>query len=95
MLIGKIPADTLVLADYRALYMRYLTGAQAFEVHSLEACSAWVRAHDGGILFTGGSEGGLFHDPRSEWATQCAALNPSWKVIQISGQGAHSLFLDD
>lgn len=90
-----IPTGSLVLTDYRALYIRYLSGANAFQVDGLEKCSAWVSKNKAGTLMTGFSDPMFEQLPLTKWAEQCQLLNPSWKIIQIKGQGSHSMMVDE
>ena len=93
--IGDIPANTVVLADYRALYIRYITGAKAFQMNSLEECARWVQSHPSGILLTGFTEDGFFTSGKEKWATECSQLNHNWRLVLIKGKGAHSMYADD
>jgi hypothetical protein len=93
--LASIPANTLILTDYRGLYIRYLTGTKAFQVNNLAECAHWASANTTGVLLTGYSNTAFSQLPEHRWAKECGAANPAWKVIQIIGQGSHSMFVDE
>lgn len=93
--LAGISATTLILTDYRGLYIRYLTGTKAFQVNSLAECARWASASKSGIFLTGYSDPAFFQLREGRWARECGAANPDWKVIQIKGQGSHSMMADE
>lgn len=93
--LAGIPVNTTILTDYRGLYIRYLTGTKAFQVSNLAECTHWASAGKTGILLTGYSSPAILQLPEGRWARECSAANPGWKVIQIKGQGSHSMMADE
>jgi hypothetical protein len=93
--LAGIPASTLILTDYRGLYIRYLTSTKAYQVNNLAECTKWASANTTGVLLTGYSNPIFSQLPEGRWARECVAANPAWKVIQIIGQGSHSMFAEE
>lgn len=92
--LAGVSADTLVLTDYRGLFIRYLSNVRAFQVISLAECMQWAATNKAGVLLTGYSNPAIAHLPEGRWASECSALNPGWKVIQVTGRGSHSMMVD-
>jgi hypothetical protein len=75
--IGPIPPSMLVLTDIRAMYIRYLTGARAYEPYPMHVCPAWAAPEENGVL--------LFRsEPMPAWADDCRKLHPHWRVVDVS-----------
>jgi hypothetical protein len=92
--LAGVSADTLVLTDYRGLFIRYLSNVRAFQVNNLAQCMQWAATNKAGVLLTGYSNPTFAHLPEGRWANECSALNPGWKVIQVTGRGSHSMMVD-
>lgn len=84
--IGPIDASTVILTDYRALYIRYLTGAKAYSPAGGD-CAQWVNAPSGGIVFVGAVE-------LPAWAADCIAGNSRWRLLRPDGKAAPSMYVD-
>jgi hypothetical protein len=84
--LGAIPASTLILTDYRALYIRYLTGVRVYS--PLESdCAHWAGTHPEGLLLIGAPE-------LPAWAIDCLKANPQWRLLQPAGRAAPSMNAD-
>ena len=92
--IAELTASTLVLTDYRALWVRYLTGARAYAVSDAVSCTQWLRTHEEGVLLSGypADAPSWASNP---WAPECMRANPRWRLIRVSGNAAHSLILHE
>jgi 4-amino-4-deoxy-L-arabinose transferase-like glycosyltransferase len=84
--IGPVEASTIILTDYRALYIRYLTGAKAYSPEG-EDCAQWANMPDAGILFIGSKE-------LPAWAADCLKEKPQWRWVQPAGKAARSMYVD-
>jgi hypothetical protein len=84
--LGPTDASTVILTDYRALYIRYLTGAKAYSPGGND-CAQWADAPAGGILLIGGAE-------LPAWAADCLKENSRWRLLQPSGKAAPSMYVD-
>lgn len=92
--ISTLTPGTLVLTDYRALYIRYLLDVRAYAVSEAENCRRWLRLHPQGVLLTGHkADTADWH--AGTWVANCIGENPGWRVLRISGRGAHSLITDE
>lgn len=73
--IGLVNTSTLILTDYRALYIRYLTGARVYSPYSNKGCAGWTGSHTDGLL--------LIRSPvLPAWAIDCLKENPQWRLLQ-------------
>ena len=84
--IGSIPPSTLILTDYRALYIRYLTGARAYSPYYDNDCSHWT-GYPEGLLLIGAHE-------LPAWAIDCLKENPQWRLLRPIGRAAPSMYAD-
>ncbi len=84
--IGSIPPSTLILTDYRALYIRYLTGARVYSPYEND-CSHWTGTQPEGLLLVGAVE-------LPPWAIDCRKRNPQWRLVQPTGRAAPSIYAD-
>ena len=80
-----IPPKSLLITDYRPLYIRYLTGADAYSAYSEGECVTWVTQSDGGYVLIGKKES-------MQWAERCTRLNRTWTLYQVTGRGAPSMY---
>jgi len=92
--LADMPVNTLVLTDYRALYVRYVSTARAYQVADADACAKWVRSFHSGVLLTGNSGQGITGRPEERWAQPCSEINANWQLMRIVGAGAHSMTVD-
>lgn len=82
--IGPLAPSTLLLTDYRALYIRYLTGAQAYAIPTVDdSCAPWLGSHDDGLFLIGQQESRV-------WAAHCLNWNPRWRILTPTGPAAPS-----
>jgi 4-amino-4-deoxy-L-arabinose transferase-like glycosyltransferase len=84
--IGPIDASTVILTDYRALYIRYLTGAKAYSPEGT-GCAQWASGPAGGIVLIGGKE-------LPAWAADCLKEKSQWRLLRPSGKAAPSMYVD-
>jgi 4-amino-4-deoxy-L-arabinose transferase-like glycosyltransferase len=70
--IGPILPSTLILTDFRALYIRYLTGARAYSPYAKRDCTAWTGQTAEGLLLIRSSV--LPH-----WAIDCLQDDTRWR----------------
>lgn len=84
--IGPTDAATVILTDYRALYIRYLTDAKAYSPEGND-CKQWANITTGGILFLGGVE-------LPPWAVDCLKEKSQWRLLRPSGKAAPSMYVD-
>ncbi len=84
--IAFLKPSSLVLTDYRALYIRYLTDVKAYAVNNEKDCKAWVANpnHPVGVLLVGLKDS-------VAWASRCVAANPGWRLFQVTGRAAPSM----
>ena len=85
--IRPVPPSTLILTDYRALYIRYLTGAQAFSPFPASDCTGWKSESADTLLLIGSSV-------LPPWAIQCLEKHPHWRLLRPSGRAAPSIYAD-
>lgn len=83
--IGPVDASTVILTDYRALYIRYLTGAKAYSPEGGD-CAQWTYMPAGGIVFIGSAE-------LPAWAADCLE-KPQWRLLRPVGKAAPSMYAD-
>ena len=82
--IGSVEPSTVVLTDYRALYIRYLTGARAYAIPITEnSCAPWMTSQAHGLILIGEKES-------LAWAEQCLKMNSGWRIVIPSGAAAKS-----
>lgn len=84
--IGPVEASTIILTDYRALYIRYLTGAKAYSPEGGD-CAQWANMPNAGILFIGSKE-------LPAWAADCLKEKSQWRRVQPAGKAARSMYVD-
>lgn len=73
--IGPIHPSTLILTDYRALYIRYLTGALAYSPYTGKDCADWTVSHAEGLI--------LIRSPElPPWAIGCLKENSQWRLLR-------------
>jgi len=75
--IGQINPSTIVLTNYRALYIRYLTGAKVYSPNLDKGCTGWTGSHDDGLILLRSPQ----HPP---WAIDCLKENPQWRLLRPS-----------
>lgn len=85
--IAFLAPSTLVLTDYRPLYIRYLTGAKAYALPDQEECKSWLSKHADGVILIG-------TDVSKNGAQACADTNPRWRLHRVMGRGAPSMSID-
>jgi 4-amino-4-deoxy-L-arabinose transferase-like glycosyltransferase len=72
--IGPIAPSTMILTDYRALYIRYLTGARVYSPYTKD-CTGWTGGHAEGLI--------LLRSPKfPPWAIDCLKENPQWRLLR-------------
>lgn len=81
--IGPVNSSTVVLTDYRALYLRYLTGAKVYSPGN--GCAYWQDVPNGGTLFIGAAK-------LPEWALNCLEEKPRWRLLWPSGKAVPSMY---
>jgi len=84
--LGPVEASTVILTDYRALYIRYLTGAKAYTPEGSD-CAQWASIRDPGILFIASKE-------LPAWAADCLKEKPQWRLLRPRGKAAPSMYVD-
>ncbi|CAN7550399.1 hypothetical protein [Polaromonas sp. LjRoot131] len=84
--IGSADASTVILTDYRALYIRYLTGARVYTPDGND-CAQWADAPAGGILLVSGAE-------LPAWAVDCLRGKSQWRLLRPSGKAALTMYVD-
>lgn len=72
--IGAVHASTVILTDYRALHIRYLTGARVYSPNSGKDCADWAGSREEGLILTRFSES-------TPWASECLRANPRWRLL--------------
>lgn len=85
--IGPVASSSLILTDYRALYIRYLTGAQAYSPPFDSECPNWANHYADGRLLIGSTE-------LPAWATKCRKMHPQWRLLRPTGRAAPSIYAD-
>lgn len=85
--IGPIHPSTLVLTDYRALYLRYLTGARVYSPYYDNDCTRWTGVNTEGLLLIGAPE-------LPVWAIHCLKENSRWRLLRPTGRAAPSMYAD-
>lgn len=84
--IGNTDPSTLILTDYRAMYIRYLTGARAY-APSEGNCGHWTRESTNELLFIGAPE-------LRTWATDCLKVDSHWRLLRPIGRAVPSMYAD-
>jgi 4-amino-4-deoxy-L-arabinose transferase-like glycosyltransferase len=84
--VGPVEPTTIILTDYRALYIRYLTGAKAYSPDDSD-CAQWASAPPGSILLIGGAE-------LPAWAASCLEEKSRWRLLRPGGKAAPSMYAD-
>lgn len=84
--IGPVEASTVILTDYRALYIRYLTGVKAYSPEGSD-CAQWTNSSGEGILFIGSME-------LPAWAADCLKEKPQWRLVRPAGKAAPTMYAD-
>lgn len=84
--IGPIPPSTPILTDYRALYIRYLTGARAYSPYEND-CAHWTGIHSEVLLLIGAPQ-------LPAWAIDCLKAHPQWQLLRPTGRAAPSMYAD-
>ena len=82
--IAFLKPSSLVLTDYRALYIRYLTGAKVYSVYGEKDCKSWLENHPEGVLVIGLKDS-------VAWASRCVEAKPRWNLFQVTGRAAPSM----
>lgn len=82
-----IDSSTLVLTDYRALYIHYLTGTRAYSPSNDKDCTRWSGETVPGVLYIGSPE-------LPAWAIDCLKSNPQWQLLRPTGRAAPSMYAD-
>ncbi len=73
--IGHVHPSALILTDYRALYIRYLTGARVYSPYTDKGCAEWTGSYAEGLL--------LIRSPElPSWAIDCLKENPQWRLLR-------------
>lgn len=72
--IGPVHTSTLILTNYRALHIRYLTGARVYSPYSGKDCAGWEGDSAEGLLLTRSAE-------LTPWATECLQANLGWRLL--------------
>lgn len=85
--IGPTDASTLILTDYRALHVRYLTGARAYSPADDGVCAQWHGDEPAGIVLIGARQ-------LPKWAVSCLEQNPHWRLLRPTGRAAPSMHAD-
>jgi len=83
--IGAVSPSTLILTDYRALYIRYLTGARVYSPYDTD-CAHW-KGNPEGLLLIGAAE-------LPAWAIDCLKTNPQWRLLRPVGRASPSMYAD-
>ncbi len=73
--IGAVPASSLILTDYRALYIRYLIGSQVYSPPPGGDCTRWKTNSEDGLLLIASPE-------LPTWATDCLKAHPDWRLLR-------------
>lgn len=74
-IIGPVQTSTLILTNYRALHIRYLTGARVYSPYADKDCAGWSGNHAEGLI--------LLRSPElSHWAIDCMKENPQWRLLR-------------
>jgi len=84
--LANIDPSTVILTDYRAVYLRYLTGGKFYSPHSND-CSDWMRIPASGVLFVGSAE-------LPAWAVDCLKAPSRWRLQRPTGRAAPSMYAD-
>jgi hypothetical protein len=85
--IGQVNPSALILTDYRALYIQYLTGARTYSPYNDNDCGHWTDSHREGLVLIGAPE-------LPAWATDCLKENPHWRLLRPTGRAAPSMYAD-
>ncbi|WP_411879203.1 hypothetical protein [Polaromonas sp. YR568] len=81
-----VDSSTLILTDYRAIHLRYLTGKKVYAPNG-NNCGAWADVPAGGVLFIGATEPPL-------WAIDCLKGSSQWRLQRATGRAAPSTHVD-
>lgn len=84
--LGGIHPGALILTDYRALYLRYLTGAKVYTPDAGD-CAHWTGSREDAVLFIGAPE-------LPVWALDCLKANSHWRLVRPTGRAAPSMYAD-
>jgi len=84
--MGPMSPSMLILTDYRALYIQYLSGARVYSPYYDNDCKRW-SGHVEGLLLISASE-------LPAWAIDCQQKNPQWRLVRPSGRAAPSIYAD-
>jgi 4-amino-4-deoxy-L-arabinose transferase-like glycosyltransferase len=84
--LANIDPSTLILTDYRAVHLRYLTGGKVYSPPGND-CSDWKGAPAGGVLFIGSAE-------LPAWAIDCLKAPSQWRLQRPTGRAAPSMQAD-
>jgi uncharacterized membrane protein len=75
-LVGNIPADTMILTDFRAMYIRYLTGAPTYAPTGSD-CPRWADGRANGLLL-------IRSRALPDWARDCMKKDARWQLYDAS-----------
>ncbi|WP_341909233.1 hypothetical protein [Polaromonas sp. YR568] len=78
--------STLVLTDFRALYLRYLTGLRVYAPQG-DACGLWSSHPGDVVLFIGAKD-------LPGWAADCLHKQPQWRLLRPTGKAVPSMYAD-
>jgi 4-amino-4-deoxy-L-arabinose transferase-like glycosyltransferase len=84
---AKIGPSTLILTDYRAIYIRYLTGFRAYSRYDDKDCPNWKDDSAQGVLYIGNVN-------LPPWAIDCLKSSSNWRLLRPSERAAPSLYVD-
>jgi hypothetical protein len=84
--IGNTDPSTLILTDYRAMYIRYLTGARVYAPPDGD-CGHWTSDATNELLFIGAPE-------LPSWATDCLKVDSHWRLLRPIGRAVPSMSAD-
>lgn len=85
--IGPAQPTSLILTDYSARYIRYLTGARAYQPTNDKDCSRWSDGSTEGLLLIGSPD-------LPAWAADCLRTSTKWQLLLPTGRASPSIYAD-
>lgn len=82
--IGLVQPTSLILTDYRARYIRYLTSARVYQPANDKDCSRWSDETTERLLLIGSPE-------LPAWAIDCLKISAKWQLLRPSGRASPSI----
>jgi 4-amino-4-deoxy-L-arabinose transferase-like glycosyltransferase len=85
--LGHIDPHAIILTDYRALYIRYLTGVEAYSPYNDKDCARWMGGLAQKVLYINSRK-------LPAWAIDCLNSDSQWRLLRPTGRAAPSMYTD-